>query len=398
MARVTILSWNGAGNQPPAIAIARTLRQRGHDVTFAGYAGQRLLFEGHGFPFMLLEKSSAHWRDAAPEHMLEVKTSSAWASMDHLHDVDHVAARTEPDVVVVDCLMFGALAALENKSIPTAVLVHSAPGALVPPGGVFEKNLIGRVNKVRAAAGRRQIDRLWDAWESFPAFSNSIRLLDPLAGDLPRSFAFVGPLVEPPLPSDWEPPWSAADARPLVLASFSTGPYWDQSSRIRRTLEALANRSYRVLVTSSGADAGSAALPANALVVKHAPHATVMPHASITVTHAGHGTVVTSLAHGVPLLCLPNRAADQPALAAQITRLGAGGMLDGDAATPEEIGVEVDRIVGDRSYSDAARRLATVISTMPGVAAAVRGLEQLAGGERPHAWSPSSGNWRSMGQ
>lgn len=387
MARFTILSWNGAGNQLPAIAVAWALRQRGHAVTFAGYAGQRLLFEDRGFPFTLLKRSAAEWRDAAPEQMLEIKTSCAWASMDHLRDVVDVAAKTEPDVMVVDCLMFGALAALESKDIPTAVLVHSAPGALVPPGGVFERSLIGAVNTVRAAAGCRPIGRLWDAWRPFPTFSNSIRSLDPLAGDLARSLAFVGPLIEPSLPSNWRPPWSTDDARPLVLASFSTGPYWDQSSRIRRTLKALANRNYRVLVTSSGADTGSAGLPKNAFVVKHVPHATVMPHASIMVTHAGHGTLMTSLAHGVPLLCLPNRAADQPALAAQITRLGAGRALDGDAATPEEIGVEVDRIVGDLSYTVAARCLAAEISTMPGVVAAVHGLEQVARRERAQVWS-----------
>lgn len=387
MARFTILSWNGAGNQPPAIAIAQALRQRGHGVTFAGYAGQRPLFEDHGFPFTVLERSSARWRNAAPEQMLEVKTSSAWASMEHLSDVVDVAAKTKPDVMVVDCMMFGALAALEGKGIPTVVFVHSAPGALVPPYGAFEKNLIGPVNEVRTAAGRRPIDRLWAAWEPFPTFSNSIRRLDPLACDLPRSFAFVGPLIESPSQSNWRPPWSADNARPLVLASFSTGPYWDQSSRILRTLEALANRNYRVLVTSSGADTGSSGLPKNAFVVKHVPHATVMPHASITVTHAGHGTLMTSLAHGVPLLCLPNRAADQPALAAQITRLGAGRALDGDAATPDEIGVEVDRIIGDLSYTVAARRLAAEISTMPGVAAAVHGLEQVARGERTQLWS-----------
>lgn len=387
MARFTILSWNGAGNQPPAIAVAHALRQRGHGVTFAGYAGQRQLFEGRGFPFTLLDRSSAAWRDAAPEHMLEVKTSSAWASMEHLSDVVDVAAKTKPDVMIVDCLMFGALAALEVNGIPTVVLVHSAPGALVPPRGTFEINLIDRVNKVRAAAGCRPVDRLLSAWERFPSFSNSIRQLDPLGSDLPQSLTFLGPLNEPPAQSNWQSPWLAGDARPLVLASFSTGPYWDQGSRISRTLKALAHRNFRVLVTSSGADTGTAALPKNAIVVNHLPHSAVMPHASITVTHAGHGTVMTSLAHGVPLLCLPNRAADQPALAAQITRLGVGRELDGDAATPEEIGIEVDRIVHDLAFTAAAHRLATEIARTPGVASAVRGLEQAAKGEQIEAWS-----------
>jgi MGT family glycosyltransferase len=284
-------------------------------------------------------------------------------------------------------MMFGALAALEEEGTPTVVFVHSAPGALMPPRGVLETHLIGRVNEVRASAKRRSVDRLWAAWEPFPTFSNSVLALDPLAADLPQSFALLGPLIKRSATPDWHLPWPVGDARPLVLASFSTGPYWDQRSRIRRTLEALANRDYRALVTSSGADVGSTALPANVVVVNHLPHAIVMPHASIVVTHAGHGTVITSLAHGVPLLCLPNRAADQPALAAQINRLGVGRALDGDEATSEEIGIEVDRIVGDGAYVTAARRLATEIARAPGIVAAVRGLEAVAKGERIGAWS-----------
>ena len=54
-------------------------------------------------------------------------------------------------------------------------------------------------------------------------------------------------------------------------------------------------------------------VPENAVVVRHVPHGEVPPGAAATVTHGGHGTVAASLAHGVPLVCLPvPRIADQP--------------------------------------------------------------------------------------
>ncbi len=41
MARYLFLTWDGAGNQPPAIGIAQARRERVHSVMFAGYGSQR---------------------------------------------------------------------------------------------------------------------------------------------------------------------------------------------------------------------------------------------------------------------------------------------------------------------------------------------------------------------
>ena len=252
MSRFTFLTWSGAGNQPPAIGIALALRERDHQVIFAGYEVQRALFDARGFHFTPLETASRGWRDASAEKMVDILVECVWASHQHLNDVEQVILDSRPDVMVVDCLMFGALAALDNKDLPTVVLVHSAPGALLPPGGGFESTLLDSVNRVRVAAGRPNVDRLWGAWEPFPTFSNSIRQLDRLASEVPASFGYVGPIGERIVASDWHAPWYSSDPRPLVLVSFSTWSHWDQTSRIRRTLEALAGCDCRVLVTGAG--------------------------------------------------------------------------------------------------------------------------------------------------
>jgi UDP:flavonoid glycosyltransferase YjiC (YdhE family) len=323
MARFLFLTWNGAGNQPPAIGIAQALRRRGHEVTFAGYENQRSYFAARDFRFILLQRASATWRDELPERMFSVKLRSAWASRAHLDDVPHLTIREPYDVLVVDCLMFGALAAAEKARLPTFTLVHSAPGALMPPNGQFEGLLLGAVNELRIEAGLPSITKLWDAWGRFPALCNSICELDPLASQAPESILYVGPIFEEAPPTGWRLPWAPEDNRPLVLVSFSTGPYWDQSSRILRTLKALAGHRCRVLVTTGGPEISPAVVPANAAVVSRIPHGEILPHAAVTVTHAGHGTVTASLRHGVPLLCLPNPVADQPILAAQVEALGA---------------------------------------------------------------------------
>lgn len=377
MARYAFLTWNGAGNQPPAVGIAQALIDRGHGVLFAGYSSQREYFTARGFRFVELQCASAAWQELLPPDMFGVKLRSAWAAAEHLVDVPKLLADEGPDALIVDCLMFGALVALESAGMPTMILVHSAPGALLPPGGPFEAGLIDAVNRVRAEAGRPPLKHLWAAWELFSTVCTSVRELDPLAARIPPSFDYIGPIFERVAPCGWESPWPLDDPRPLILVSFSTGPYWDQRSRIERTLSALGERPYRVLVTSGRTDVSRIAVPTNAALVKELPHGRVLPHAAVTVTHAGHGTVAASLLHGVPLVCLSNPVADQPALATQVEVLGAGRSLDGETAAPEEIAAAVTEVLTDRRYASRARTLASTIARARGPAAAVDRLEQL---------------------
>ena len=185
----------------------------------------------------------------------------------------------------------------------------------------------------------------------------------------------MGPIFERVASEDWASPWPATDERPLVLVSSTTG-LWDQSGRIRNTLEALDGAPVRVLVsTSRSIDLGH--IPANAAVRAYVPHRTVMPSVAVTVTHAGHGTVTASLAEGVPLVALPNPAADQPFLAAEVQRRVAGIALDGEF-DPETIRAAVLAVIGDPSYRASARALSRSIQAASGVAGAARVLEELA--------------------
>ena len=382
MSRFLFVTWSGAGNQPPAAAIAQALKKRGHDITFAGYENQRSYFTERGFRFVLLERSSAAWRDESPERMFAIKLHAAWASFDHLHDTRQLISSERCDALVVDCLMFGALAAAERDQLATAALVHLAPGALMPPKGRFETLVLGQVNEVRMRAGLSAINSLWKAWAPFPALSNSVRELDPFGLQAPESFNYLGPMAEEAPPSCWEFPWPEDDRRPLVLVSFSTGPYWDQTSRIRKTLDALSDTNFRILVTAGSVKIDPCSIPGNAVIVRHLPHKVILPHAALTVTHAGHGTVTASLKHGVPMLCLPNPGADQPVLAMQVQALGCGLSLDGDNASLAEIRAAAERLITDTSYGLNARRLADTISRAPGVSAAVLRLEHLASSEK----------------
>ncbi len=378
MGRFLFLSWDGAGNEPPAIGIAQELRNRRHQIIFAAQPRQRERFVEAGFGFSPLESSWGHWRETVHDPVFSATSHEGWTSPGHLEAVPEIFSREGCEALLIDCLMFAALTTAERLRLPAAILLHTVPGALVSPGGRFDRFLLGPVNKLRALRGLDPVDCIFDAWANLPALCTSIAELDPAVGRAPPSFVFIGPCFERAPASGWRAPWPSEDARPLILVSFSTGNAWNQSSRIKRTIAALADGPYRVLVTAGPANVSHLPRRENVALLAYLPHAEVLPQAALTVTHAGHGTVIASLAHGVPLLCLPNPAADQPALAAQLSALGVGLALDGETAKPPEIAEAVRSILADPSYRMAARRIAARMARQRGAEIAADRLEALA--------------------
>jgi UDP:flavonoid glycosyltransferase YjiC (YdhE family) len=383
MARLLMVTWNGGGNTSPLFELAREVRGRGHEVSFcgtelaepgSGYASLEARCSDRGFAFQPLPGSTARFaRDPQGERIV----TGVMASEEHAADLEEVGL-DGCDLVVVDALMFGAVAALEEHEVPAAIFVPGAPGAFAGQGLPFEGFVLGSVNRTRRALGLGQLGRLGDAWTRLPAFCESIPELDPHHDQFASSVRYVGPIFEAQSASGWTPPWADDDDRPLVLVSFTTNPAWDQTSRIERTVTALSDGAYRVLITASLADISSNDLPEHVALEQQVPHAEVLPFAAAAIGHAGHGTIAMPLAHGVPVVSLPNpTAADQPPLARRVQELGAGIALDGENATPGEIRAAIDAVVTDPGYQASARQIADTISKGYSVSAAADLVERL---------------------
>ena len=384
MTRFLFLTWDGGGNEPPAIGLAQELQKRGHHVTFAGYASQQGRFTQRGFPFVLLQESQSALEAGSSEDGLGRFVEGILVCAPQLTEVPEVFTREHAEVLVVDCMLFAAVTAAQRAHLPTAVLVHSPPGALLHPDRILGQAALQPLNAMRADAGLVTIDRLWEMWRGMVAVCTSIPQLDPLRDEIPPECVYVGPIVERVSPSGWRGPWARGDERSLILVSFSTGEGFPQRSRIERTIAGLATMPYRVLVTTSRADVRGITVPENAVLIESVPHLEILPEVAVTVTHAGHGTILSSLTHGVPLVCLPNPLiADQIPLAVQVERLGAGRVLDGEAALPADIASVVDEVATAPAYRAAAHELARIIAAMPGAAAAVHQLERATEGPRP---------------
>jgi UDP:flavonoid glycosyltransferase YjiC (YdhE family) len=379
MGRFAFVTWPGGGNLPPAIGIAQELVARGHEVGFLGYEVQRERIEAQSLAFTALRRSGAfdiHGTPPGPQR-LAAMVHNIWACPDHLEDVPGALEEHPAGLLVVDCMMQGALAAASHTGIPTAALVHSAvagfeAGNRMPVGAAR----LAAANGLRAGAGLPLMSRLDEGWAGFLTLVTTIPDLDPAAAGAAASVRYVGPIFERFSEQEWDSPWSPEDSRPMVLVSFTTTGMWDQGGRIRNTLDALADQPVRVLV--SGAEPSAIGpLPANATARRFVPHGLVLPSAALTVTHCGHGTLTASLAYGVPVVGLPNPAVDQPFLAGMVQQLGAGLALDGEAP-PEAISAAVQTVLAEPSYAEAARRLSETIRAAPGPGGAAAELEHLA--------------------
>ena len=149
----------------------------------------------------------------------------------------------------------------------------------------------------------------------------------------------------------------------------------------RAAIEQLAGVDARVLVTI-GRDRDPAELgplPAGIRVEQWVPQRDVMPHAAAMVCHGGFGTTRMGLSAGVPMVVIPSFA-DQPFNARRVAALGAGIALEGGPEAMSRLGDAVHVLLDDRTYREAAQRIADDVRTLPSVDEAPAFLAELARG------------------
>jgi UDP:flavonoid glycosyltransferase YjiC (YdhE family) len=136
--------------------------------------------------------------------------------------------------------------------------------------------------------------------------------------------------------------------------------YMRQERALRRCVDAVSKLPVRALVTV-GPSLDPAAFHGgqNLAVVGSAPHDQVFPRASAVITHAGMGTVMRALAHGLPLVCMP-QGRDQHDIAARVRWHGAGLRL-GPRASAAKIRAALHRVLHQPSFREAAERLRQAI-------------------------------------
>jgi len=381
--RYLFVTLDAGGNVYPELALAGRLVARGHDVRLLGHRSQRAAIERAGCAFRPYEHAPDF--DATQSATSPIKDwaddpATVFAALcDHLWfgpagrvaaDVAVELERHPADALAVDYFVFGGLAAAEKAGLPTAVLWHTAFGEW----NVWNQGL-PVLNAARAGIG---LPPLTDVFEQYRRMDRVLVLTSEAFDfavaptELPSNVRHVGPQLAAAPKSDGMA--GAREQPPLVLVSLSTA-YQAQEGVLLRVIAALGALPVRGLVTTGPAVSLDVDLPDNVEVSAWIPHADVLPCAALVITHAGMGTVMTTMAHGVPMLCLP-MGRDQHGNAARVAQLGAGRVLAADAS-PAEIAAAVRDALADPALRHNAQRVAETIRADIEADRAVRELEAL---------------------
>ena len=358
--RFLIATWDGGGNTPSAFNLGSRLARRGHRVRMIGWKSMAVRAAAAGIEFTPY-RSEPPWPaglsqdDGWQDHMEPLLHGAATKA-----DILAEAVAFGPDVLVIDCMLGAGFAAARELRLPTAVLVHVlySPFVHLWGDGIMNGSVAGLL------AGTDRVLALTP-----PGFDEP--------NELPANTTYVGPITHPAQgrlgASELELLTRPGD--PWVLLSLST-TLQRQTEALPAILDAVASLPVRVLLTLGGVvPIDAVAAPPNVTVRDYVPHDLVLPHMAAVITHGGMSTITSSLAAGVPLVCIP-QGREQPINAARVAATGAGCVVAPEASA-SEIAAAVEAALRDERARAAARRFAATIAELGAGESATDAVEQL---------------------
>ncbi len=386
------------------VPILEELHRRGHEIALRTLAGEVEAMRGLGFEARPVAPeiealALTDWRARSPATAI-VRAARTFAarSRHDAGDLRRAIAEEGPDAILVDLIAWGALSAAEAWGGPWACCcpfplpLSSSAGPPQGPGWAPAHGSLGRLRDQLAqplfTAG---FDRLFMPWLGRVrkelglapvAHAEEVFRTPPLLlyltaepfeyprPDWPQSIAMVGPCC-------WEPagalPAELADVEsPLVLVTTST-EFQDDARLAQTALEALADEPVHVVVTLPSGNEAGLRLPANATVLRFAPHTPILRRCACAITHGGMGATQKALSLGVPVCAVPF-GRDQPEVARRVEVAAAGSRLPAWRLSPERLRAKVREATARRA---GAERVAGAFAAAGGPSGAADAFERL---------------------
>jgi UDP:flavonoid glycosyltransferase YjiC (YdhE family) len=370
--RLLIAAFGDPGHAFPAIALARELGRRGHEVLVESWERWREPVETQGLGFTGAQEYTVY-PPPGPETP-DGQTAAAAARA-----LARVMEGFEPDLVVSDILTLAPTLAAEVAGVPHATLIPHVYPVQQPGMPMYSLGLrpprtaVGRLgwratgpllamglrrgrdelNETRARLGLGPIERFHGGISellaivgTFPqleyprAWPGHVRVTGPLFFELPSEVVAIperdGPLV-------------------VVAPSTSQDP---ECELLRVALDGLADEQVRVLATTNRhRPERPIGVPGNATLVDWVLYSQVMPAADVVICHGGHGTVARALAAGAPLLVCPS-VGDMGENAARVAWSGAGLSVPRRLLSRRAIRLATRRLLSEQRFAARAREIA----------------------------------------
>jgi sterol 3beta-glucosyltransferase len=413
--KVLLLTLGTRGDVQPFVALARALRQAGHEALLVAPRMFGDFARAHDVPFAaiadgpmaLMQNGSAvgDVADGGLRAKLALARQMPALFTDVLRDCWTIAAaQSEVDLIVHNGQVVAGPHVAEKLGVP-AVLVLPLP-LYVPttefpwPGQNLPHTLPGPVNRATYLGMRgtevmfgRVVDRFRDDLGLPRRRGRHSPLRRPDGGPATVLHA-VSPHVLP-RPGDWPDTasvtgyWFLHDteaetsALPPVLTSFldagdppvylgfgsMSGP--DPAATTRMVLDAVARTGRRAILATGWGGLAPGEVPGNVFVATDVPHHLVLPRTAVVVHHGGAGTTAAAVAAGRPQVICPF-VADQPFWGRRMAHLGvAPPPISQRRLTAAKLAEAIDHAAG---FAPAAADLGSRVRVERGVHEAVRQL------------------------
>jgi len=360
------------GHLHPLVPLAQAAVAAGHEVAFATAEPALSDARGHGFAAFSTGPGKeardafvGNLRGLAPEEHRAVFFTQLFVGVElepRLCDLSAIIERWAPDVIVHEVAELAAPIAATAAGLP---YVTSGFGPLLSPAIAEQVGQAAAPHWRAAGLAPHPRGGLYEHLYFDPC-PRALQLA--AIRDLPAVPVRVTPL----------PAARSVNARPAtVYVTFGT--VWNRDlDAFRVVLAALSAHPVDVVVTL-GVDGDPAALgaqPDNVHIHRFIAQAELLPRCDAVIAHGGAGTMLGALAHGLPLLLLP-QGADQHYNAERVAAAGAGLSVAPAQATSATIARAVDTLLGDARLRVGAQRVAAEIAAMPGPDGAVAHLQAL---------------------
>lgn len=339
------------------------------------------------------------WRSRTPGGATRMAVSTFCARAEHdARDLRQAVEAERPDALLVDVAAWGALSAAEAWggpwacSCPFPLPLPSRAGPPVGPGLRPARGALGglrdrvaqslltagfdrlagrRLGEVRRGLGLSPLEHVEEMFLAAPLLLYlTAEPFEYPRRDWPESIVMVGPCA-------WEPPGElpaelAGVEAPLVLVTTSTDFQGDERL-VRTALEALSGEPFHIIATLPSASMSGLRAPANATLLRFAPHAPILARSACAITHGGMGVTQKALAQGVPVCAVPF-GRDQPEVARRVEVAGVGSRLPARRLRPDRLRAKVHEAISNRV---GAERMAGAFADAGGSSAAADAFERL---------------------
>ena len=370
-------NWLSHVSRP--LCIARELRSRGHQITFACSGRFTYLIETEGFeiypiftkdPDMGLSK--ARLAGTAYDNHIVMK---------YIKDEIECIKKLNPDIVICDFRLTVKTSSEFCRKPYVSIIngywtnyysaVHTAPDSLRLVKFLGKrvscrfypfikhfllKKAVHPFNRSRRILGLPPCFNIFDAMES--DLLNLVPDLPDYAPlkDFPDSFTFIGPILwEPEIPT---PEWLAKVNREQPVLYFTIGST-GFNSLFDVALSEYAQTDTQVIM-SIGDTAITRKIPPNFYVEPYVPGLRVLDVSDVVICHGGNGTIYQAFSKGVPVVGIPTMH-DQWFNMERVETLGAGTKVTGLEKNPKILINAINKILKNQRFAANARYLKTSI-------------------------------------